>query len=48
MRRSRPRDRRFGLRLRIGGSKNWIVQYALGAKQRRMTLGSTKVPREEA
>jgi integrase len=33
----------FGLRLRAGGSKNWIVQYSLGAKQRRMTLGSTSV-----
>ena len=33
----------FGLRLRAGGSKNWIVQYALGSKQRRMTLGSTKM-----
>jgi integrase len=33
----------FGLRLREGGSKNWIVQYALGAKQRRMTLGSIKL-----
>jgi integrase len=33
----------FGLRLREGGSKNWIVQYALGAKQRRMTLGSIKM-----
>jgi hypothetical protein len=31
----------FGLRLRAGGSKKWIVQYSLGAKQRRMTLGST-------
>jgi integrase len=33
----------FGLRLRAGGSKNWVIQYALGAKQRRMTLGSIKV-----
>jgi integrase len=33
----------FGLRLRSGGSRNWIIQYALGAKQRRMTLGSTEV-----
>lgn len=31
----------FGLRLRAGGSKKWVVQYSLGAKQRRMTLGST-------
>src|SRR5262249_58669487 len=33
----------FGLRLRAGGSKTWIIQYALGAKQRRMTLGSGKL-----
>ena len=32
--------RGFGLRLRAGGSRNWIVQYSLGAKQRRMTIGS--------
>jgi integrase len=32
----------FGLRLREGGAKRWIIQYSLGAKQRRMTLGSTK------
>jgi integrase len=31
----------FGLRLREGGSRNWIVQYKVGPKQRRMTLGST-------
>jgi integrase len=30
----------FGLRLRAGGSKGWVFQYALGAKQRRMSLGS--------
>src|SRR5437868_4460952 len=29
----------FGLRLRAGGSRNWIFQYALGAKQRRLSLG---------
>jgi integrase len=32
----------FGLRLREGGSKVWVVQYALGTKQRRMTIGSSK------
>jgi integrase len=32
----------FGLRLRAGGSRNWIFQYALGDKQRRVTLGSAK------
>jgi len=29
-----------GLRLRDGGSRNWIFQYALGEKQRRMSLGA--------
>jgi integrase len=33
----------FGLRLRDGGSQNWVFQYALGEKQRRMSLGSAKV-----
>jgi integrase len=32
----------FGLRLREGGAKVWVVQYTLGTKQRRMTLGSAK------
>jgi integrase len=30
----------LGVRLRAGGSKVWIFQYKLGAKNRRMTLGS--------
>ncbi len=30
----------FGLRLRSGGSRNWVFQYKLGKKQRRMSLGS--------
>src|ERR1700693_1061236 len=30
----------FGLRLRAGGSRNFIFQYALGAKQRRLSLGA--------
>ena len=30
----------LGLRLRDGGSRNWIFQYALGEKQRRMSLGA--------
>jgi integrase len=34
----------FGLRIRAGGSRNWIVQYALhGHQQRRLTIGSVKV-----
>jgi integrase len=31
----------FGLRLREGGSRNWIVQYDIAGKTRRVTLGST-------
>ena len=30
----------FGLRIRAGGKRTWIVQYRVGAKQRRKTLGS--------
>ena len=30
----------FGLRLRAGGSRKWIVQYKVGAKHRRFTFGS--------
>jgi integrase len=30
----------FGYRLRASGSRTWTFQYQLGAKQRRMTLGS--------
>jgi len=30
----------FGLRLREGGSRNFVVQYDFGGKTRRMTLGS--------
>jgi integrase len=33
----------FGLRLRAGGSRTFIVQYALGGRQRRMTIGTAKV-----
>jgi hypothetical protein len=34
----------FGLRIRAGGSRNWIVQYELrGHQQRRYTIGSVKV-----
>lgn len=32
----------FGLRLRDGGKRTWIVQYRVGAKQRRVTLGTTE------
>jgi hypothetical protein len=29
----------FGLRLRAGGKRTWIIQYRVGTKQRRRTLG---------
>ena len=32
----------FGLRLREGGKRTWIVQYRVGAKQRRVTLGTVE------
>ena len=33
----------FGLRVRDGGSRNYIVQYKIGKQNRRMTIGSTGV-----
>jgi Arm DNA-binding domain len=33
----------FGLRLRAGGSRGYVVQYALGIRSRRMTIGTTKI-----
>jgi integrase len=30
----------FGLRVRAGGSRNWVFQYAIGKKQRRLSLGA--------
>ncbi len=33
----------FGVRLRGGGKRTWIVQYRVGTKQRRLTLGSLAV-----
>jgi len=33
----------FGVRLREGGSKNFIFQYRIGDKQRRITIGSTAI-----
>ena len=29
----------FGVRVRFGGKRTWIVQYRMGAKQRRVSLG---------
>ena len=33
----------FGLRLRAGGKRTWVIQYRVGQKQRRVTLGSADV-----
>src|SRR5215212_4180866 len=33
----------FGIRLRSGGKRTWVAQYRLGAKQRRLSLGSTEI-----
>ncbi|MGB6798698.1 MAG: Arm DNA-binding domain-containing protein, partial [Xanthobacteraceae bacterium] len=33
----------FGVRLRAGGKKTWIVQYRIGALQKRFTLGPLAV-----
>jgi integrase len=30
----------FGLRIRAGGKRTWIIQYRVGAKQRRLTIGT--------
>src|SRR4051812_45229615 len=32
----------FGIRLRAGGKRVWVVQYRVGSKQRRVTLGSVE------
>ena len=32
----------FGVRVRLGGSRRYVIQYKVGAKTRRMTLGSTR------
>lgn len=34
--------RGFGLRVREGGKRTWIVQYRIGRKQRRVTLGTVE------
>ncbi len=31
--------RRFGIRIRAGGKRTWIIQYRAGPQQRRLTLG---------
>jgi integrase len=37
----------FGLRLRAGGKKTWIIQYRVGAKQRRHAFGTTATLRAD-
>jgi hypothetical protein len=32
----------FGVRLRAGGKRVWIVQYRMGQKQRRVTIGAVE------
>jgi Arm DNA-binding domain len=32
----------FGLRVRAGGKRSWIVQYRIGAKQRRLSIGDVR------
>ena len=32
----------FGIRIRAGGKRTWIAQYRMGAKQRRVSLGSAE------
>jgi hypothetical protein len=32
----------FGIRLRDGGKRTWVVQYRVGTKQRRVTLGTVE------
>ena len=32
----------FGVRLRAGGKRTWIIQYRVGAKQRRLKLGTVE------
>ena len=33
----------FGVRVRAGGKRVWLVQFRIGTKQRRITLGSVDV-----
>lgn len=33
---------RFGRRIRAGGKRTWVVQYRLGKKQRRITIGTVE------
>jgi integrase len=32
----------FGLRIRAGGKRTWVVQFRVGTRQRRMTIGTTE------
>ncbi len=45
--------RRFGIRIRAGGRRTWVIQYRIGRRQRRVTLSdaavmNADVAREEA
>ena len=37
----------FGLRMRDGGKRSWIAQYRVGAKQRRVTIGTLENTRAD-
>ncbi len=37
----------FGLRLRDGGKRSWIAQYRVGAKQRRVSIGTVETTRAD-
>jgi integrase len=32
----------FGIRIRAGGKRTWLIQYRIGAKQRRLSIGDVK------
>jgi integrase len=40
-------DPGFGLRIRAGGKRTWIVQYRIGGKQRRVTLSTVNALKPE-
>ncbi|HEX9320564.1 MAG TPA: tyrosine-type recombinase/integrase, partial [Xanthobacteraceae bacterium] len=40
--------RRFGIRLRAGGRRSWVIQYRIGRRQRRLTLGDAAVMNADA
>jgi integrase len=38
----------FGVRIRAGGKRTWVVQYRVGTKQRRITLGTVEAVTPDA